>query len=170
MRWLYQIAMVALLPFALLHLAWRGRRQTRGTDAWRERLAHVPVREDAPLWVHAASVGEVQAAVPLIRALLNRAPDLPILITTFTAAGRRRAEEALGDSISYLTAPYDLPWIVSRFLRRVRPRMLLVMETELWLNLFERTHARRIPLVMASARLSERSADRYLRVRGLTRR
>lgn len=154
------------MPVALPMMEWRARRQTRGGDAWSQRLGFVdtlPAGEGA-IWVHAASVGEVQAALPLLRALDNAMPDRGIVVTTFTAAGARRLAEAAGERVVRLMLPYDLPGPVNRFLDRVRPAALLVTETELWPNLFHAVHARGIPLMLGSARLSEKGVQGYRRI------
>ncbi|MEA5446032.1 lipid IV(A) 3-deoxy-D-manno-octulosonic acid transferase [Gammaproteobacteria bacterium AB-CW1] len=168
-RLLYNAALAALMPVAFPYLEWRARRQAGLGDAWRQRLGWVEDRPagDGPIWVHAASVGEVQAALPLLRALDNAMPDRRLVVTTFTAAGARRLAESAGDRVICLTLPYDLPGPVNRFLDRVRPAALLVTETELWPNLFHAVHARGIPLMLGSARLSERAFRRYQRLSGL---
>jgi 3-deoxy-D-manno-octulosonic-acid transferase len=106
------------------------------------------------LWIHAVSVGEVQAAVPLVRALRSGTRDLRILVTTTTPTGRARVQQALGDSVLHRYAPYDLPGVVRRFLERVRPRLVIIMETELWPNILHQCARRQIPVLLANARLS----------------
>jgi 3-deoxy-D-manno-octulosonic-acid transferase len=107
------------------------------------------------------SVGEVLAAIPLIRELLSQRPALPILVTTTTPTGADTLRRATGDDIPHRYWPYDLPDAVARFLNRVQPRACILMETELWPNLLAETQRRGIPVVLANARLSERSARRY---------
>lgn len=114
------------------------------------------------------SVGEFQAALPLIKALQARDPDVRMVVTTTTPTGSARVRAALGDTVFHIYAPYDLPGVVRRFLGRTRPRVAIIMETELWPNLFHGCHARGIPLILANARLSERSAAGYRRIAGLT--
>lgn len=162
-RLLYNVALAALLPVALPFMEWRARRQADRGDAWAQRLGFVP-RQPAgehPIWVHAASVGEVQAALPLLRAIDNALPDRGLVVTTFTASGARRLAEAAGDRVVSLILPYDLPGAVNRFLDRVKPCALLVTETEIWPNLFRAVHERNIPLMLGSARLSEKAMHRY---------
>jgi 3-deoxy-D-manno-octulosonic-acid transferase len=113
-------------------------------------------------------LGETRAALPLIRALLERYPDLPLLVTTTTLTGSRQVWEALGERVLHVYAPYDLPGAVRRFLRQTRPRLAVIMETELWPNLLRQCAVAGIPTMIANARLSERSARGYARIRRLT--
>lgn len=111
--------------------------------------------------VHAASVGEVIAATPLIKAIQVRYPKLPITITTVTPTGSARVKDAFGESVSHFYLPYDLPDAIHRFIDFVQPKLMIVIETELWPNLIARFHQRNIPFIVANARLSPRSAKRY---------
>ncbi|EQD48134.1 3-deoxy-D-manno-octulosonic-acid transferase, partial [mine drainage metagenome] len=115
-----------------------------------------------------ASVGEVQLAAALVRTVRERFPSLPILITAFTPTGAARAN-ALGADLSVRYLPYDLPGAVRRFLDRTRPRLAIILETELWPTLYRACHRRDIGLVIANARLSRRSARRYRRFAALFR-
>lgn len=171
MRWLlYNLAMRVLVPVALVHLEWRSRRQIRRGDRSLARLGWFRYRGgEEPIWVHAASVGEVQAAVPLVRRLLDEYPDRSLVMTCFTGTGLRRAEDLFGDRIRILPVPYDLPGAVQRFLRRVEPSMLVVMETEIWPNLFTCTQSHGIPVIIASARMGAGRIDNYRGIRGLVR-
>jgi 3-deoxy-D-manno-octulosonic-acid transferase len=169
LRRLYTGLLYLLLPLALLRLYWRGRQDAGHRRRWRERLGIIPpLPESSCLWVHAVSVGETRAALPLIRALLNRYPDLPLLVTTTTLTGSRQVREALGERVHHVYAPYDLPGAAARFLRQTRPRLALIMETELWPNLLRQCAVAGIPTLIANARLSERSARGYARIRWLT--
>ncbi len=120
------------------------------------------------LWIHAVSVGETQAALPLIKALQQRYPHMTLVVTTTTPTGSARVRAALGDAVFHVYAPYDLPGAVQRFLQRTHPRVAIIMETELWPNLIHGCQQRGIPVIVANARLSERSAAGYQRVAGLT--
>jgi len=111
-------------------------------------------------------VGEVQAAVPLVRALLAGGRDLRIIVTTTTPTGHERVQQALGNTVLHRYAPYDLPGAVRRFLERVRPHLVIIMETELWPNILHQCSRRQIPVMLANARLSEQSAASYLRIAG----
>jgi 3-deoxy-D-manno-octulosonic-acid transferase len=156
--------LVALVvPFALLRLLWRSRRAPAYRERWRERLAAEPKPpQAADVWVHAVSVGEVQAALPLLRHLLGQ--DLRVLVTTTTPTGAARLKELLGDAVQHRYTPFDLPGIVRRFLGHVRPRLVLIMETEVWPNLLAMCAHRGIGTMLVNARLSARSARGYARL------
>jgi 3-deoxy-D-manno-octulosonic-acid transferase len=117
--------------------------------------------------VHAASVGEVNAAAPLIRALQQHMPDVPLIVTTFTPTGSRRVQALFGQRVFHVFAPLDLPGAVRRFLARVRPRIIVVLEREIWPNLYARADRLGVPVLLANTRLSERSASRYARTGAL---
>ena len=162
---MYRLALLLILPFALLWLEWRARRQAGTPDVWRERLGFAPVLPEGCLWLHAASVGEMQAAIPLVKALRARYPGQHLLITSFTATGRARAAEAFAalEDITIATLPWDLPGCVQRFIQRVRPRALIILETEIWPNLLLMLAGHAVPVVLLSARLTERTMRRYRR-------
>lgn len=169
LRRLYNVLLYLLLPLALLRLYWRGGNEAGHRQRWAERLGYIPTLPQAGcLWVHAVSVGETRAALPLIRALQARYPEIPLLVTTTTLTGSRQVLEALGSQVHHVYAPYDLPGAVRRFLQRARPRLMILMETELWPNLLRGCALRKVPVLLANARLSERSARGYRRVRPLT--
>jgi 3-deoxy-D-manno-octulosonic-acid transferase len=119
--------------------------------------------------VHAVSVGEVLAISRLVHQLLERYPDTPVLITTATPTGAERVKALFGDEVEHRYAPIDLPWVVRRFLRAFRPRLLVLVETEIWPNLICHAKQAQVPILLANARLSHRSAQRYHRLAGLTR-
>lgn len=163
-RWLYSLLLYLLLPFAALWNAWRGWRTPALRSALGERLAwHCTPRSDGPLWLHAASVGELRA----LSALHRKLHDLPtpMLVTVGTATGLTRARElfAQDSRVTVQAACWDLPGAVRRFLDSVRPSAAVFVETELWPNLIAGTRSRRIPLALVSARLSERSLRGYTR-------
>lgn len=169
MRRLYSTLLAMSVPLILLRLWWRGRRE----PGYRRNVAQRLGRYDLPraerlVWVHAVSVGEARAATPLVRALQGALPDHRILMTCTTAAGRDTLQQVYGDSVEASFVPYDLPWAVRRFLDYFRPRLGVIMETEVWPNLIAAC-ANRIPLVLANARMSEKSARGYARLSGLTR-
>jgi len=165
-RQLYSAIHYLALPYIFLRLAWRGHRDPGYWERWGERFGRMaPLPGDQQtLWIHAVSVGEVQAAVPLVRALRSGRRDLRILVTTTTPTGRARVQQALGDSVLHRYAPYDLPGVVRRFLERVRPRLVIIMETELWPNILHQCARRQIPVLLANARLSEQAAASYRRI------
>lgn len=169
-RILYTLAVVVLLPWAFLHLAWRSRRQPEYLQHWRERLGFYGARTAGDvIWIHAVSVGETRAAQPLVAALRQRHPGCQIVMSHMTPTGRQTAETLFGDGVLRVYLPYDTPWAVAAFLDRFRPKLGLVMETELWPNLVAACRRRVLPLLLVNARLSERSARRYARVAALAR-
>jgi 3-deoxy-D-manno-octulosonic-acid transferase len=169
-RLLYTLALLLLMPWALLHLLWRSRRQPEYLKHWNERFGFFDSRPDAPLiWIHAVSVGETRAAQPLVAALRERYPGHRILFTHMTPTGRQTSTNLFGDTITRVYLPYDTPWAVRRFLDHFRPQLGLIMETELWPNLIDACHRRNLPLLLINGRLSERSAARYARLPTLTR-
>ncbi|MDP1606540.1 MAG: lipid IV(A) 3-deoxy-D-manno-octulosonic acid transferase [Rhodocyclaceae bacterium] len=171
MRFFYTLAIHALLPWALLHLLWRARRQPEYLRHWGERLGFygaVPPTSRL-IWIHAVSVGETRAAQPLVAALRARYPDHRILLTHMTPTGRATSGALFGDAIERVYLPYDTPWAVRRFLRHFRPRLGIIMETELWPNLIDACGCASIPLLLVNARLSEKSARRYARFPKLSR-
>jgi 3-deoxy-D-manno-octulosonic-acid transferase len=161
-RGVYTLLFYLLVPLVLLRLMWRGLRAPAYRRRWSERFGFCPgAGARSSIWVHAVSVGETQAALPLVRDLLRRYPEHALVLTTTTPTGSRRAREALGERVVHSYLPYDLPPVLRRFLNRARPVLLVVMETELWPNLYRACRRRRIPLVVANARLSQRSMKRY---------
>jgi 3-deoxy-D-manno-octulosonic-acid transferase len=119
--------------------------------------------------VHAVSVGEVQAAAGLIRELRRRSPGLDVVITTVTPTGAQQARSLFGSQVRHCYLPYDLPGSVGRFLKRIRPAVAIILETEIWPTLYHELGRRKIPLVLASARVSIRSVDRYRQLATLFR-
>ena len=171
MRVIYTLLFYFILPFALLRMLWRSRKAPAYRQRWGERLSLTPRHAPATgvIWFHCVSVGESLAAVPLIRAARTRWPDVPVLVTTTTPTGSERVRATFGDTVYHVYLPFDLPGMMARFLRRWQPRVLVVMETELWPNLVAACARRCIPVMLANARLSERSARGYARISGLTR-
>jgi 3-deoxy-D-manno-octulosonic-acid transferase len=170
MRRLYTFLWVLALPLALLRLLWRSRRAPAYRRRWAERLGRFdPPARTGGVWVHAVSVGETQAAQPLIRRLLAKPGAQPITVTTTTPTGSVRVGELFGDQVFHVYFPFDLPWAVEGFLDRVRPRLLIMVETEIWPNLLACCAARGIPTLLANGRLSARSARGYARLDGFAR-
>ena len=170
MRALYSILLYLLMPFVCLRLLWRGRRAPAYWQRWGERFAFtLPKIAPNGIWIHAVSVGEFQAAQPLIKALLAQYPEFPILITTTTPTGSARVQATFAGQVSHVYLPYDLPMAMRRFVKAVQPRLLILMETELWVNLLHVCQQHEIPVILANARLSARSAAGYQRVVKLIR-
>jgi 3-deoxy-D-manno-octulosonic-acid transferase len=166
LRRLYTLLLYLALPFALLMLAWRG---LRTREYWRGGAARFGLgaaRAGGGIWVHAASVGEVQVAAILIAALREREHGLEITLTCATPTGRTRAHALLpGLEVRY--APYDLPGCVRGALARLRPRLLIIIETELWPNMLAQAWRAGVPTLIASARISAGSARLFQRLSGL---
>lgn len=163
---LYTFLLYLALPWVFLRLWWRGFRQPAYRQHWRERLGYVDGAVDnVPLvWVHAVSVGEVRAAEPLVRALLQNHSQLPLLITTTTPTGRDTVARLFGDRAGCAYLPWDLPFAIRRFLSSIQPEKVIVLETELWPNLFHALKQRGIPLYLVNARLSDASLRGYRRI------
>jgi 3-deoxy-D-manno-octulosonic-acid transferase len=163
LRGLYSAALYLLLPATVYHLIWRSFRQGDYLLRWNERYAMYGNRPvpGATVWVHAVSVGEVNAAAPLVNALRARRPDLRLLVTSITPTGSARIRALWGDQVEHVYLPYDLPGAVARFLRHFRPQVGLVLETELWPNLLFGCRDHDVPVWIVNARLSERSLRGY---------
>jgi len=170
LRYLYTLAMYLATPLLMLRLMTRGMRYGSFHQRWSERFGVFPAPDlHGSLWVHAVSVGEVNAAEPLIKALQRDYPNAPLVITTVTQTGSARVHQLFGGSVFHVYLPYDLPFAVRGFLERVRPRLALIVETEIWPNLYYACRRRGIPLMIVNARLSERSLRGYRPLRGLVR-
>jgi 3-deoxy-D-manno-octulosonic-acid transferase len=168
-RTLYTALLRLALPLVLARLWWRGRREPGYRDAVAERFGFYSTDTKAKLvWIHAVSVGEVRAAAPLVRALREMLPDHGVLLTCTTAAGRDTLKQLYGETVLAAYLPYDFPRAVQRFLEHFRPRLGVLMETEVWPNLLALCAENRVPMLLANARMSERSARGYRRWRGLT--
>jgi 3-deoxy-D-manno-octulosonic-acid transferase len=169
MRVTYSLLFYLAMPVVLSHMALRSLKDRRWRLRWAERFGvHATRPAGGGIIVHAASVGEVNAAVPLIRALLERQPAETLTVTTFTPTGSQRVIELFGNRVFHVYAPLDLPGSVARFLRSLRPRLVIIMETEIWPNLYHAAGRAGIPILLANARLSDHSLRTYLRFRRLT--
>ncbi|HEY3859679.1 MAG TPA: 3-deoxy-D-manno-octulosonic acid transferase [Gammaproteobacteria bacterium] len=170
MRFLYTLLLLLLAPFAFIWFAWRGYRQTGTSDKLGERMGSSPfLQPGIAIWVHGASVGEIRAAAPLVQTLHRKFPERPILVTTFSATGRRHARQLFGDKVMVSLLPYDLPFFVGRFLDTTKPAVAVIMETEIWPNLYAACDKRNIPMLLVSARMSARSYETYSKYTSLTR-
>jgi 3-deoxy-D-manno-octulosonic-acid transferase len=168
LRKLYTLLLYLMAPIVLVRLAWRGLSAPDYWRRWPERFGAItPALGKHVIWIHAVSVGEVQAAEPLVRALLDRYQAYSVLVTTVTPTGSARVRALFGDDVAHVYAPYDLPGAVGRFLGRVRPQLAVIMETELWPNLYRACHSGQVPLLLVNARLSARSVSGYRKVRCL---
>lgn len=170
-RILYSLVFYLLLPFIYLRLAYRALSAPAYRQRWAERAGwfECPSQFRGGAWFHTVSVGETLAAVPMVRRFMADHPNVPVIITTMTPTGSERVRAIYGDTVFHVYAPYDFPGALRRFLARVQPSMLVIMETELWPNMLYHTHLQGVPVYLVNARLSERSAAGYAKVSGLTR-
>ena len=170
MYFIYSFILYLFVPLVLARLLWLGSKNPDYLKRWPERFGFLPdLHLSKPLiWLHAVSVGEAQAAKPLVEQLLKKYSDYQFLITTTTPTGALTVRQLFGDRVVHFYFPYDLPFSVSRFLKQTNPRLLIVMETEIWPNLYRQCYEKKIPVALINARLSERSSIGYKRLSGLT--
>jgi 3-deoxy-D-manno-octulosonic-acid transferase len=170
MRFLYSLILIIALPFVLLRWLWRSRYVKGYRQRLSERFGFIPAipQQTKTIWLHAVSVGETIAATPLINALLQRYPQYELIITTTTPTASAQVTKDFHDKVKHYYLPYDMPSAVKRFLRRTHPTLAIIMETELWPNLLYYTHHNGISILLANARLSERSLQGYQRISKLT--
>ncbi|WP_455648389.1 lipid IV(A) 3-deoxy-D-manno-octulosonic acid transferase [Lonepinella koalarum] len=161
----YTFVMYLLQPFLLLFMLGRSIKSPdyRRRISERYGLFYAELERPQPngIIIHAASVGEVIAATPLVRQIQTEYPNLPITVTTVTPTGSARVKAAFGDSVSHFYLPYDLPDAITRFINFIQPKACIVIETEIWPTLIHQLKLRNIPFIVANARLSARSAKRY---------
>jgi 3-deoxy-D-manno-octulosonic-acid transferase len=168
-RYLYILAVYLAAPLISLVMLWRGFRDRSYWTGFEERFGFGEQLEPGSIWIHAVSVGEVQAAAALVTTLRERYPAIAIVVTTLTPTGAMRAKTLFEGLAHVRYIPFDLPGAVRRFFERVQPRLAVIFETELWPNLYHQCRGRRVPLILASARLSQRSVSRYRRLGSLFR-
>jgi len=170
LRRLYTALFHLVTPLVVARLLWRSRKAPDYRRRIAERFGCYRDAAAVPhVWFHAVSVGEAEAAFPLLRKLRERFPQERFVVTTTTPTGSRRVRDVLGESVAHVYLPYDLPGPVGRFLGAFRPRLAVILETEIWPNLYQACAASGIPLAIVNARLSERSARGYGRLPELTR-
>ncbi|MDP0589128.1 MAG: lipid IV(A) 3-deoxy-D-manno-octulosonic acid transferase [Candidatus Endonucleobacter bathymodioli] len=170
-RFIYSLLLYIFIPFAILRLIWRLKKNHAYGRRWNERFGFIkPLPRDKPIiWVHAVSVGETIASAPLVMALMKSHPAYRILITTMTPTASDQVTAIYGDRVEHKYMPYDLPDALYRYLNRTMPTLVIIFETELWPNTVAACKKRGIPVIIANARLSERSAKGYQRIGRLTR-
>ncbi|MCX7101842.1 MAG: lipid IV(A) 3-deoxy-D-manno-octulosonic acid transferase [Methylobacter sp.] len=167
MRTLYSFLFFLLVPVILLRLVWRGNKAPAYRYRWAERFAiyNKTFVKDV-IWFHAVSVGEAEALFPLVKQIQHQFPDVKLLITTTTPTGSDRIKTVM-PSVEHVYLPYDIPFVVNRFMECFRPKLAVIMETEIWPNLFASCGKNEIPLYVINARLSEKSANGYKKFPGL---
>ena len=170
MLWIYRLLMMALMPLAILVLVVKDRLQGKQRPPWSERFARrVPDIEAGGLWIHAVSVGEVEVARRLIDEFNQDVVTGPITLTSTTATGLTLARKNLSDRVTILPTPVDLPGPIGRIFDAIRPRALVLVETELWPEMLHQAGRRGVPVVVVNARLSDVSFRRYRRVKAALR-
>ncbi len=164
MRYLYTILLYFATPLILVRLLLRSKKNPAYRARIKERFAYIPmINKKKSIWVHAVSLGEAIAATPLIRELIQQYPDQTIVVTTTTPTGSQQIQKQFGQKVYHVYTPYDLPTVIRRFLKRTRPIKAIIMETELWPNMLYELKRANIPVMIANARLSERSYAKYQR-------
>jgi 3-deoxy-D-manno-octulosonic-acid transferase len=173
-RIFYSLALIFISPLIVFYLyVVRGKKNHGYRAHFKERFGFVSkslfAANTKPLVIHCASVGEVLAATPLIKGLQQAHPDLNILITCNTPTGREQIRRQFKNTVVCSYLPIDFPFATARFLKRIRPQALCILETELWPNLMAISHKKGIPVLLLNARLSEKSQQGYQKVAKLTR-
>ncbi len=166
---LYSTLFYLFTPVLLLRLWWRGRKAPGYRRNWTQRLGLGAAIRQPVIWVHAVSVGETVAIAPLVRGLLARYPGHRVLITNMTPTGAEQVRTLFGDRVEQRFCPWDLPLALKAFLRRTQPELCIIVETELWPNMVAQCAHAGVPVLLANARLSERSARGYRKFSALAR-
>lgn len=170
-RFIYSLFITLALPVIFARLLLRSIKVPAYRQRLLERLGIYPDLRVLPqfkpegIWIHAVSVGEVVAALPLIKALQANYPAMSITLTTTTPTGSQRVKQSLGNSVTHVYMPYDTPWAIANLVRLLQPRCLIIMETELWPNLLHACHSQRVPIIVANGRISDRSLQGYSRIK-----
>ena len=165
-RNLYTALFCLLLPVYFARLCWKGLSNKEYFLRWSERLGYsseLPSKDKSVIWIHAVSVGEVNASMPLLRSLITDYPYSEILVTTTTPTGSKLLIERLGNKIKHQYLPVDIPFFINRFLNKWNPKILILLETEIWPNLINICKTRGIYSALVNARLSEKSKKNYLK-------
>jgi len=159
------------MPFVLIRLLWRSRHTSEYRKRWSERFGYAPCTiYKKNIWIHAVSVGETIAAIPLVNALIKQYhPHYHFIVTTTTPTGSELVKKHLKNRVTHTYAPFDVPTAVSRFLKRANIKLCIIMETELWPNLLTICNKQKIPILLANGRLSEQSSKRYQLIHRLTK-
>ncbi len=177
MRRLYSLLIFLALPIVFLRLFLKGRKNSMYRQRWKERLGIVPKQKkdndnQKIIWIHAVSVGEVEATVPLVKKLFAEFPDLKIIMTTTTPTGaetvKRRYADEYDDRVVHYYASYDVVYFLQRFIDRIKPELLIIMETEVWPNMIYICQKNKLPVILANARMSANSAKGYQRISKLS--
>lgn len=163
----YRCLLAALALPLIGYSLWQAKKNQTSRLAYQRLGLKLPQHSDQPIWIHAASVGEINAALPLINTLRQRDKTLSIIITTITPTGANNAHSKLPADVEHVYLPLDFNCAIKRFLKQIKPRCALIMETEIWPNLFNQTHKAKIPLIIINGRLSHRTLDRPRWIRNI---
>ncbi|MPY25312.1 lipid IV(A) 3-deoxy-D-manno-octulosonic acid transferase [Shewanella sp. YLB-07] len=166
-RFIYSALLYLLLPLLVIYLAIRAMKSADYRGRWGERFGLTSLKQ-SDLLIHCVSMGETLAAVPLIKAIQQAFPQLTITVTTTSPTGSAEVVKAFGDSVQHCYLPFDISVCVRRFLKQVAPKSCIIMETELWPNLLHQASNSGIKLMLANARLSDKSAEKYRKQATLT--
>ena len=165
MRLAYSALLYLASPFLVLRLLMRGRKAPAYLNRWGQRFGYYDKGQpQGVIWFHTVSVGEAEAAFPLINKVLEQNPDAPFLVTTTTPTGSARVKAFLGHRVHHVYLPYDLPGAMRRFYRRFKPKVAIILETEIWPNLLYQAKRNHVPTLIVNARLSEKSTKGYARL------
>lgn len=165
MRLIYSTLFYLLSPLLLLRLLIRGKKAPAYLNRWGERFGfYKKIPKSGVIWFHTVSVGEAEAAFALIESVAARYPNESILVTTTTPTGSARVKAFLGHRVQHVYLPYDLPGAMKRFYRHFKPKVAIILETEIWPNMLYQANKRQVPLLIVNARLSEKSARAYARL------
>lgn len=168
-RALYSVLFTLALPVIFLSKVWRSRKAPAYRQRFAERIGITTVKGPFDLWVHAVSLGEANVAIPLIERILKDQPDWRILVTTMTPTGSARVTQILKERVSHCYLPYDIPWVLTPWMKRIQAKQLAIIETELWPNLIHIAHRLGTRIHLLNARLSEKSAQGYAKVGFITK-
>ena len=169
-RFIYTVLLYLLIPVYFIRLLIRGASNKDYLFRWNERLGFsnlIPSENKKIIWIHAVSVGEVNASIPLLRKLMEQLPETEFLVTTTTPTGSDILLNKMGSRVKHQYIPVDLPICVDKFLDKWQPKMLIILETEIWPNLISNCKKRGIYTALVNARLSEKSKTKYARLKSL---
>lgn len=168
LRHLYTLIYYFCAPLLCLRWIYKSFRPPQYREPMRERFGFVEKQSNTSIWFHAVSMGESNAAKTIIQQLLTKNPSLNIVVTTTTPTGAKQIIEGLGETVTHYYSPCDLPGTIKRFVKRIKPKVLIIMETELWPNWLHYLKKADIPVVLANARLSEKSANKYSKISSMS--
>jgi 3-deoxy-D-manno-octulosonic-acid transferase len=168
-RRLYTLLFYLAVPLVLLRLWYKGKKNPAYRERIKERFGYPSFTCKQAIWLHAVSLGESVAAIPLVEELLKTYPEQPLVITNTTPTGSEKIQKHFGARVQHCYFPYDLPTVWQRFFKRIDPKFILIMETELWPNLLEYAHQKKVPVLLVNARISDISIREYSYLKPLIR-